>query len=54
MFANFLFFSFVYSQQGLPRGTLPNEASFGEFPWQAMVLRESTKTILCGKIKKST
>lgn len=38
----------VRDQTGLPRGTAPNEAAFGEFPWQAMILRESTKTILCG------
>jgi len=38
----------VRDQTGLPRGNAPNEAAFGEFPWQAMILRESTKTILCG------
>ncbi|XP_031633486.1 inactive serine protease scarface [Contarinia nasturtii] len=38
----------VRDQLGLPRGNAPNEAAFGEFPWQAMILRESTKTILCG------
>ncbi|XP_055321377.1 inactive serine protease scarface [Sitodiplosis mosellana] len=38
----------VRDQTGLPRGNGPNEAAFGEFPWQAMILRESTKTILCG------
>lgn len=38
----------VRDQLGLPRGNAPNEAAFGEFPWQAMILRESTKSILCG------
>jgi len=38
----------VRDTQGLPRGYAQNEAAFGEFPWQAMILRESTKSILCG------
>lgn len=35
-------------QQAQPKGPAPTDAGFGEFPWQAMVLRESTKSILCG------
>lgn len=35
-------------QQAQPRGPGANDAGFGEFPWQAMVLQESTKSILCG------
>lgn len=33
-----------------PRGPLPSNANFAEFPWQAMILRESTKSLLCGGI----
>lgn len=30
------------------RGNGPIDAAFGEFPWQAMILKESTKTLICG------
>uniref|UniRef100_A0A336LJI8 CSON007400 protein n=1 Tax=Culicoides sonorensis TaxID=179676 RepID=A0A336LJI8_CULSO len=33
-----------------PQGPLPLNANFAEFPWQAMILRESTKSLLCGGI----
>lgn len=32
----------------MPRGQGPIDAGFGEFPWQAMILKESTKTLICG------
>lgn len=31
-----------------PQGPGPYDAAFGEYPWQAMVLLESTKSLLCG------
>ncbi|XP_021702173.1 mucin-5AC isoform X2 [Aedes aegypti] len=31
-----------------PRGAGPWDTGFGEFPWQAMVILESNKTLLCG------
>lgn len=33
-----------------PRGPLPINANFAEFPWQAMILKESTKSLLCGGV----
>ncbi|XP_063700942.1 inactive serine protease scarface-like [Culicoides brevitarsis] len=33
-----------------PRGQTETEANFAEFPWQVMVARESTKTLLCGGV----
>lgn len=45
---NFILNKIFYFQQAQPRGQGPTDAGFGEFPWQAMVLRESTKSILCG------
>lgn len=35
-------------QNAFPKGAGPYDASFGEFPWQAMILKESTKSLLCG------
>lgn len=32
----------------MPRGSGPIDAGFGEFPWQAMILKESTKSLICG------
>ncbi|XP_055916404.1 inactive serine protease scarface [Eupeodes corollae] len=31
-----------------PRGVTDEDTSFAEIPWQAMVLKESTKSLLCG------
>ncbi|XP_044740734.1 flocculation protein FLO11-like [Chrysoperla carnea] len=33
-----------------PRGNSPIDASFGEIPWQAMVLRDSSRKLICGGI----
>ncbi|XP_037038264.1 inactive serine protease scarface-like [Bradysia coprophila] len=33
-----------------PQGPTPLNANFAEFPWQAMILRESTKSLLCGGV----
>ena len=30
------------------KGEGPIDANFGEYPWQAMVLLESSKSLLCG------
>lgn len=38
----------LVSQNAIPQGVGPFDAAFGEFPWQAMVLKESTKSLLCG------
>lgn len=38
----------MYLQNAIPQGVGPFDAAFGEFPWQAMVLKESTKSLLCG------
>lgn len=35
-------------QNSFPKGSGPYDAAFGEFPWQAMILKESTKSLLCG------
>lgn len=31
-----------------PTGVKDLDANFAEIPWQAMILRESSKTLLCG------
>ncbi|XP_063706327.1 inactive serine protease scarface-like [Culicoides brevitarsis] len=33
-----------------PKGPSPINANFAEFPWQAMILKESTKSLLCGGV----
>ncbi|XP_037043970.1 inactive serine protease scarface-like isoform X1 [Bradysia coprophila] len=38
----------VRDVNAVPKGNGPFDAAFGEFPWQAMILKESTKTLLCG------
>lgn len=35
-------------QNTQPRGAGPLGTGFGEFPWQAMVLLETNKSLLCG------
>jgi len=40
----------VRNNNTFPRGPLPINANFAEFPWQAMILKESTKSLLCGGI----
>lgn len=41
-------FACVALQNAFPKGQGPYDAAFGEFPWQAMILKESTKSLLCG------
>lgn len=33
-----------------PKGSSSIHANFAEFPWQAMILKESTKSLLCGGV----
>lgn len=39
-----------YQQNSVLRGNGQFDANFAEFPWQAMVVRESTKSLLCGGV----
>lgn len=46
-----VFFSSIFTisfQNTKPKGEAPLDANFGEYPWQAMILRDSTRTLLCG------
>lgn len=36
------------SQGGYPKGQSPIDVDFAEIPWQAMVLRDSNRSLLCG------
>lgn len=38
----------VCFQNTKPPGESPIDANFAEYPWQAMILRDSTRTLLCG------
>ncbi|CAO1376414.1 unnamed protein product [Diamesa serratosioi] len=38
----------VYLKNTQPRGAGPLDTGFGEFPWMAMVILESNKSLLCG------
>lgn len=40
----------IRSLNTYPQGPTPLNANFAEFPWQAMILRESTKSLLCGGV----
>lgn len=37
-------------QNSKPSGVSPIDADFAEFPWQAMIARDSTRTLLCGGV----
>jgi len=39
--------TFIF-QNTKPTGIKDIDANFAEIPWQAMVLKESTKSLLCG------
>lgn len=37
-------------QGGAPRGQGPIDVDFAEIPWQAMILRQANKSLLCGGV----
>lgn len=46
---NILFyFIFLFLKNTKPQGIKDLDANFAEIPWQAMILKESTKSLLCG------
>nr|CAI5836676.1 unnamed protein product [Callosobruchus analis] len=37
-------------RQNNPKGESPLDANFAEYPWQAMILRDSNRSLLCGGV----
>ncbi|VEN56226.1 unnamed protein product, partial [Callosobruchus maculatus] len=38
------------NQDSSPKGESPLDANFAEYPWQAMILRDSNRSLLCGGV----
>lgn len=41
---------FYFLQNVRPRGNIPLDANFAEIPWQAMILRDTNRSLLCGGV----